>query len=147
MNMADEDFPQIRIMQKLGRTYRAILAAFDARIGQPMPRWRVLLLLYQQGEMSQKKLAEALLMDPAALTRQLKTIEHLGWVQRRDDAQDNRLTNVQLSPAGVQLVEQTMPRRTAFIQRVLTDLSADELELLGNMLDRLEARMRQELPH
>lgn len=145
--MADEDFPQIRIMQKLGRTYRAILAAFDARIGQPMPRWRVLLLLYQQGEMSQKKLAEALLMDPAALTRQLKTIEHLGWVQRRDDAQDNRLTNVQLSPAGVQLVEQTMPRRTAFIQRVLTDLSADELELLGNMLDRLEARMRQELPH
>lgn len=142
----DEDYPQLRVMQKLGRTYRAMLAAFDANIGQPMPRWRVLLVLHQRGTMSQKQLADTLRMDPAALTRQLKTIEHLGWVQRCSDPQDNRLTNVWLTPSGQELVEQTMPRRTAFIQRMLADLSAQELELLGGMLDRVEARMRHEAP-
>ena len=141
-----EEFPQILVMQKLGRTYRAMLAAFDASIGQPMPRWRVLLLLHQRGAMSQKKLADALRMDPAALTRQLKAIEQLGWVQRRSDPQDNRLTNVWLTPAGTELVERTMPRRTAFIQRLLADLSAEELQQLGGMLDRVEARMRHEAP-
>ena len=142
--MPDDDFPQIKVLQKLGRTYRALLAAFDASIGQPMPRWRVLLMLYQQGETSQKKLAEALRMDPASLTRQIKTIERLGWVERHSDARDNRLTNVVLSTAGAAVVEQTRPRRIEFIQRVFTDLSLNDLAALGAMLDRLDERLRDE---
>src|SRR3546814_11260826 len=95
-----DDFPQLQVMQQLGRTYRALLAAFDAEIGQPMPRWRVMLLLYQRGETSQKELSCALRMDPASLTRQIKVIEGRGWVRRQNDAADNRLTNVTLPPAG-----------------------------------------------
>lgn len=143
--MPDDDFPQIRVMQKLGRTYRTLLAAFSASIGQPMPRWRVMLMLYQQGEMSQKQLSELLRMDPAALTRQIKVIEHLGWVRRHNDALDNRLTNVALSPAGIQVVEQAMPARQAFIQRALSDLSDADLTVLSGTLDTLERRLRDEL--
>lgn len=139
------DFPQLQIMQQLGRTYRALLAAFDACIGQPMPRWRILLLLHQRGETSQKELACALRMDPASLTRQLKTIEHLGWVRRRNDAADNRLTNVALTPAGTGVVEETMPRRLAFIERVMSDLSLEDMAAMSVMLDRLEQRLRDEL--
>lgn len=139
------DFPQLQVMQQLGRTYRALLAAFDACIGQPMPRWRILLMLHQRGETSQKELACALRMDPASLTRQLKTIEHLGWVRRRNDTADNRLTNVALTPAGTGIVEETMPRRLAFIERVLSDLSRDDLAAMSTMLDRLEQRLRNEL--
>ncbi|TAL88686.1 MAG: MarR family transcriptional regulator [Candidimonas sp.] len=142
--MPDDDFPQIKVLQKLGRTYRALLTAFDANIGQPMPRWRVLLMLHQQGETSQKKLAQALRMDPASLTRQIKTIERLGWVERHRDVRDNRLTNVVLSKAGVAVVEQTLPRRMAFIQRALTDLSLNDLATLSTMLDRLDERLRDE---
>ncbi|MEO6984485.1 MAG: MarR family transcriptional regulator [Paralcaligenes sp.] len=143
--MPDDDFPQIKVLQKLGRTYRALLAAFDASIGQPMPRWRVLLMLYQQGETSQKKLAEVLRMDPASLTRQIKTIERLGWVKRHCDARDNRLTNVVLSAAGIAVVEQTLPRRIEFIQRALKDLSLDDLATLSAMLDRLDERLHDEI--
>ncbi|HEU0196986.1 MAG TPA: MarR family transcriptional regulator [Nevskiaceae bacterium] len=131
-------------MQQLGRTYRALLSAFDACIGQPMPRWRILLMLHQRGETSQKELACALRMDPASLTRQLKTIEHLGWVRRRNDKADNRLTNVVLTPAGTDVVEETMPRRLAFIERALSDLSRDDMAKLSSMLDRLEQRLRDE---
>src|SRR5690606_40616243 len=66
----------------------------DISLGQPMPRWRILLTLHQMGEISQKQLACELRMDPAALTRQLKSIAQLGWIERNVDALDNRLTNV-----------------------------------------------------
>jgi len=138
------DFPQLQVMQQLGRTYRALLAAFDAQIGQPMPRWRVLLALYQGGETSQKDLACLLRMDPASLTRQVKVIERLGWVRRQNDAADNRLTNVTLTRAGRQVVEETMPRRLEFIERALTDLSLPEMQALSAMLDTLEGRLRNE---
>lgn len=141
-----KEFPQLLVMQQIGRTYRAMLAAFDANIGQPMPRWRVMLLLYQRGETSQKELACELRMDPAALTRQIKSIERLGWVRRHNDAQDNRLTNVILTPAGRDLVTRTLPRRIAFIEDALTDLSLDEMGALSAMLDVLEKRLRQQTP-
>jgi DNA-binding MarR family transcriptional regulator len=136
------DFPQLQVMQQIGRTYRALLTAFDAQIGQPMPRWRVLLMLYQLGETSQKELACKLRMDPASLTRQIKVIERLGWIRRHNDSIDNRLTNVVLTPAGRAVVEQTLPRRTAFIENALTDLSLEQMDELSTMLDRLEKRLR-----
>lgn len=139
-----QEFPQLQVMQQIGRTYRSLLAGFDANIGQPMPRWRVLLMLYQLGETTQKKLACELHMDPAALTRQIKTIEGLGWIARHSDRVDNRLTNVVLTPAGVELVLSTLPRRTAFIENVLADLSPQDMNQLSDMLSRLEKRLREQ---
>jgi DNA-binding MarR family transcriptional regulator len=138
------DFPRLQVMQQLGRTYRALLAAFDAHIGQPMPRWRILLTLHQQGETSQKALAQTLRMDPAALTRQIKAIEALGWVERHADTSDNRLTNVALTSAGHDVVRQALPRRAAFMKRALSDLSTEDMDNLSRMLDVLEERLREE---
>jgi DNA-binding MarR family transcriptional regulator len=138
------DFPQLQTMQQLGRTYRAMMAAFEANIGHSMPRWRILLMLHQSGEMSQKALCRLLRIDPAALTRQIKAIEAMGWVERHSDPQDNRLTNVALTPAGSQVVLSTLPRRSAFIQNALSDLSHDDMDKLNQMLSKLEERLRQE---
>ncbi|MGP1614700.1 MAG: MarR family winged helix-turn-helix transcriptional regulator [Pollutimonas bauzanensis] len=138
------DNPQLQVMQQLGRTYRALMSAFEANIGQSMPRWRILLHLHESGEASQKQLALALRMDPAALTRQIQVIENKGWVERHNDASDNRLTNVALTAQGRKVVEQTLPRRTAFIERALGDLSPRDMQALGTMLSVLEQRLRQE---
>jgi len=48
------EFPQLQAIQQLGRTYRALMSAFESNIGFTMPRWRILLTLYQSGERSQK---------------------------------------------------------------------------------------------
>lgn len=138
------DIPQLHVMQQLGRTYRALMSAFEANIGHSMPRWRILLHLHQCGETSQKQLAHVLRIDPAALTRQIKVIEKKGWIERHNDTQDNRLTNVALTDAGRVVVTQAMPRRSAFIERALSDLSADDMQALGTMLSILEQRLRQE---
>ena len=142
--MLNEEFPQLQVMQQLGRTYRAMLSAFVANTGQPMPRWRVLLTLHQLGELSQKQLATVLPMDPASLTRQLKSMEQLGWIERHTDALDNRLTNVALTEAGLSVVEQVLPRRSRFIEKAFSDFSLDEMDTLSRLLGTLEARLRLE---
>src|SRR5690606_3419905 len=91
------ELPQLQAMQQLGRTYRALMSAFESNIGHSMPRWRILLALHQNGERSQKQLAHDLVVDPAALTRHIKAIESEGWVERHSDVNDNRLTNVALT--------------------------------------------------
>lgn len=140
------DFPQLQTMQQLGRTYRVMMAAFEANIGHSMPRWRILLTLHQSGETSQKELAQLLRIDPAALTRQIKAIEAMGWVERHSDPHDNRLTNVALTPEGSKVVIATLPRRAAFIENVLSGLSRHDMEKLNQMLGTLEDRLRQEVP-
>jgi len=132
---------RIAIVQQFGRTYRAFLAAFEAQVGQPMPRWRVLLALYEQdGESSQKRLVERLRVDPGALTRQLKTLEALGWIARSVDARDNRVTNVQLTDAGRAIIDEGLPRRNAFLNDTMA-LPDDMLSALSTALRQVELRI------
>ncbi|HWK72098.1 MAG TPA: MarR family winged helix-turn-helix transcriptional regulator [Burkholderiaceae bacterium] len=137
------DIPQLQAIQQLGRTYRALMSAFEADIGHSMPRWRILLALHRSGECSQKQLARELPMDPAALTRQIKAIEGMGWIERHADPADNRLTNVALTASGREVVQATLPRRTAFIENVFEDLSAAQLDQLSDLLHTLEERLRR----
>ncbi|HEY9278445.1 MAG TPA: MarR family winged helix-turn-helix transcriptional regulator [Eoetvoesiella sp.] len=134
----------LNVMQQIGRTYRVLLSAFSANIGHPMPRWRVLLTLHEMGEITQKTLAAHLRMDPAALTRQLKSIEQLGWIERHSDAVDNRLTNVALTKAGAQEVRQALPLRAAFIERAFFGFSPVQMQTLSGLLETLEVRLRDE---
>lgn len=140
-----KELPQLQAIQQLGRTYRAFLSAFEATIGHSMPRWRILLRLYQAGELSQKQLARDLALDPASLTRQIKVVEQLGWVERHSDPFDNRLTNVALTEAGLVVVRDTMPRRLAFIENAFGELTPDEVGALSDMLGKLERHLLSDL--
>lgn len=132
---------RIAIVQQFGRTYRAFLTAFEAQVGQPMPRWRVLLALYEQnGESSQKRLVERLKVDPGALTRQLKALESFGWIERSVDERDNRITNVKLTDAGRAVTEESLPRRNAFLGNTMS-LPDDLLSALSSALRLIEARI------
>ncbi len=129
-------------MQQFGRTYRAFMSAFEAQVGHPLPRWRILLALHDQaGESSQKRLVERLRVDPGALTRQLKTLEALGWIARSMDTRDNRVTNVRLTEAGQAATEASLPRRKAFVHDTMAALPDDVLGALSGALKMLEARI------
>lgn len=131
------DLPQADVLQKLGRTYRALLGAFGETVGIPMPRWRILLALSICERISQKQLARDLMMDPAALTRQIQAIERMGLVVRETDSADKRIVHVALTSAGRELVEQTLPARTAFILRAMQGLDEAQQQALEGMLDVL----------
>ncbi|WP_322043933.1 MarR family winged helix-turn-helix transcriptional regulator [Paraburkholderia sp. J67] len=132
---------RIAIVQQFGRTYRAFMSAFEAQVGHPLPRWRILLALHEQdGASSQKRLVERLRVDPGALTRQLKPLESLGWIARSADERDNRITNVKLTKAGRDVVEAGLPRRNDFLE-VTMSLPDDALNALSGALRMMEERI------
>jgi DNA-binding MarR family transcriptional regulator len=137
-----EEQDRVAVVQQFGRTYRVFMSAFEAHVGHPLPRWRILRDLHDQaGESSQKRLVERLRVDPGALTRQLKTLEALGWVARSSDARDNRITNVKLTEAGRAVIEASLPRRNAFLKDAMSSLPDDALAALRDALKMLEARL------
>jgi len=132
---------RIAVVQQFGRTYRTFMAAFESQVGQPMPRWRILMALYDRGgESSQKRLVEQLRVDPGALTRQVKSLEALGWVERSVDLRDNRITNVKLTESGRAATEAGLPRRNAFLAQTMA-LPDDALAALSGALRLMETRI------
>jgi DNA-binding MarR family transcriptional regulator len=130
----------VALLRQFARTYRAYAAAFEQRIGHPLPRWRVLHGLYINATtIGQKALAEQVDMDPGALTRQLKALQELGWVKRETSDQDNRITNVILSAQGRDVVEQGLPQRSAFLREVVEKVSGPTMRSFSKGLGQLEA--------
>lgn len=136
-----ETAEQLRVLQQLGRTYRAFLSAYEKQVGHFLPRWRVMLHLYQRGKPTpQKDVGEASYMDPGALSRQLSALEALGWIRRDTDSNDKRVTNVSLTEQGRREVEKSLPKRTAFMEEMLQDVSEKQLRQLMDSLLLLETR-------
>ena len=132
---------RVAAIQQFGRTYRSFLAAYEAHVGLPLPRWRILMAVSEGGCVSQKLLVERLQFDPGALTRQLKSLETLGLISRSADQRDNRITNVQLTAAGEAVVATGMPLRNRFLDSVLADFPEGHLRALSESLSVLEARI------
>ncbi len=128
----------LEVISHLGQTYRVMQSAFSTKVGHALPRWRILLALHENGQCSQKHLAERCRLDPASLTRQLQAMQGLDWIEREVDAQDNRLTNVMLTRAGQAVVNDALPRREAFFEETLRGLSAKEISTLNHVLSVLE---------
>jgi MarR family transcriptional regulator, organic hydroperoxide resistance regulator len=139
-----EEHDYIAVVQQFGRTYRAFTSAFEAHVGHPMTRWRILLALARpHEEWSQKRLVERLKIDPGALTRQLKALEALGWIARSADARDNRITNVELTRDGAAVVAEGLPRRNAFLRETMGALPGDQLRALSAALGKFEVRIAE----
>ncbi|WP_042879742.1 MarR family winged helix-turn-helix transcriptional regulator [Cupriavidus necator] len=130
----------VAVLQQFGRTYRAYAAAFEQRMGLPLARWRILHALHLQDDaIAQKALADRVGMDPGALTRQLKAMQELGWVERSTSERDNRVTHVTLSREGQRMVSQMMPVRSAFLEDVLGEVTPATVQELSHGLAQLEA--------
>ena len=126
------------LMQHLGQTYRSLQHAFSRQVGHALPRWRILFALHEQGETSQKALAERCHLDPASLTRLLQAMQKQGWIERAVDPRDNRLTLAALTDDGRAVVASALPQRAAFFSALLEGMSSDQAAALNDPLNRLE---------
>jgi len=129
----------LQVIQHMGQTYRVMQSAFSSKVGHALPRWRILLALHENGQCSQKHLAERCRLDPASLTRQLQAMQKLGWISRAVDADDNRLTNATLTAAGQTVVDDALPKRAQFFDESLKGLSGADIDTLNRVLSVLEA--------
>jgi len=107
--------------------------------GLSYDQWRVLTTLADGGPQPMRALAEATRITGPTLTRVVDRLAESALVYRNVDAGDRRRVVVHVSDRGRRLVGDLRPQVADLERDALEPLSADEAELLGQLLERLTA--------
>lgn len=100
----------------------------------------VLATVERDGPITLGELAAVERVQPPTITAAVGRLEQRGLVQRRTDPDDRRVARVEITSHGRRLLEQSRSRKTAYLERRLSALSADErdaLERAAGILERL----------
>jgi DNA-binding MarR family transcriptional regulator len=153
------------IFSQTSQVVHAFHRAFQARLGLSGAEWRFLMMLLQHHErmaqhhtggneipeqliarmmnegISQKEMQELLGIDRAMVTRLAKQFEAEGLIRRAPDPNDNRLTILYLTEAGMQMHYDIPRKLAAFWQEAMGGMSSAEIEGLHHALLKLSANL------
>lgn len=140
--MEDKPFDTLDfLLLQLGRAHHNLMRrqmhTFDLHRGQPP----VLFALHIRDGRSNSDLAEFLEITPATLTNKVKRMEKAGFVVRRRDEDDERISRIYITEKGRSLMaklQQAMAEKEAAILAGFTDsdiarLKADMRKILENI--------------
>src|SRR5690349_23732498 len=130
---------------RLTRTARIVSQAFEramAEAGGSASTWQVLVLVRAQKWGTQGEMAEEMGITGATLTHHLNMLENRGLVRRWRDADNRRAQHVELTDAGVELFDRLRVVAQEHDRRLRSSLSDEEVERLGELLERLAAGVR-----
>jgi DNA-binding MarR family transcriptional regulator len=106
------------------------------------PGFAVLQALSEAGELSLGEVAKACSADPAAIGRQVKTLEDEGFVERSPSATDGRVSVVRLTEQGRYAHGQVRAVRTRHMTDVLAGWTEADRQTLAHLIDRLVDDMK-----
>jgi DNA-binding MarR family transcriptional regulator len=124
----------------LRRAYQRASSNLVERIGAhdlTAPQFATLARLYERGALSQNLLGRLVAMEPANIRDVVLRLKKRRLVGTRRDPTDKRLILVDLTSAGVALVEQLLPIEIECTAKTLAPLNSDEKRLLYGLLGRL----------
>ena len=128
---------------RLSAAARAVTRAFDealADAGGSLPVWLVLLNVKARRQMgNQRELATAVGIREATLTHHLNAMEADGLLTRQRDPGNRRVHVVELTDAGEAAFVRLREAAVGFDRRLRRGISAEELDGLNRLLDRLAA--------
>lgn len=136
-----------RILRASRYTERALEQVFK-RFGLDLGLFNVLSALRRHGppyQLPPSELNRWCMLSSGAMTKRLDRLEKAGLVVRRADPDDRRGVLVELSPAGLALIDQVIVAHIENESRLLTPLSPKMHADLAALLRRLLAHLEQEV--
>ena len=122
---------------------RSVIAAYRpvlAPLNLTHPQYLVMLALWEHRETNQKTLAGMLGMDPGTLSPLVRRLEHIGYLRRERDPQDERSVRLSLTPQGRALRARAQQIPGAMMRRLGMD--RQDVEQLRRSMTRLIAAAR-----
>ncbi len=113
-------------------------------LGITYPQYLVLLILWDRGMCSVKEIGNLLHLDSGTLSPLLKRLEATGFITRQRRANDERVVDISLTPAGCTLQERaaSIPEKFVCELDLTFDEYADLLGRLKKLTTQLHARER-----
>lgn len=112
-----------------------------SRLGIDRSTYRVLTVLWDESPATIKDVAERALLKRSTASRIVDRMREDGLVTTSVNDEDNRLTNVDLSPRGTEIVENAMRYGSRQLHRALQDVSEQEVVGLVSLLQRIAANL------
>ena len=117
-----------------------IAERYRKRFALKIPEWRVMAVLGDAGELTQRALTAATLMDKVAVNRAVKVLAERGLLVRVPNPEDGRSHMLALSGEGRAIHAEVMPLAQATEQELLEGLTQEEQGVLRRLLAGLRAR-------
>jgi DNA-binding MarR family transcriptional regulator len=103
----------------------------------------VLTALAEQEGLAQTELAEKLLVTPPTISNSLERMETAGWIERRPDPEDRRISRVYLTKAGRTLQESVASLWHDLEQQTFGGLTSQQRHSLWQILLQIRENLGQ----
>lgn len=113
------------------------MEALFAEAALTFSQWTVLMALREWGHTTSAELARDICHDAGSLTRILDELEQRDLITRVRSETDRRVVTLSMTPQGLALVENLLPRVVNHWNTLLADFSHLEIKLLIKLLTRL----------
>ncbi|WP_432742928.1 MarR family transcriptional regulator [Methylobacter sp. G7] len=127
----------LRELLRTQQTFLSYAASHVHTLDLTLPQFDIIITLGNTAGMNFKILGEKTLITKGTLTGVISRLEDKGLVQRVASETDGRSQIVQLTEAGKALYQRTFPEHLAFIYRIFTDYSPEDIATLEATLLRL----------
>jgi len=118
---------------------RTLLEGVGLYRGQPP----VLRALWENEGLTHSDLAKQLHVQPATITKMIQRMERAGFVQRRPDPEDERVSRVYLTEAGRAVQEDVQNIFQSLEEETLAGFGPEERTLLQRFLFQLRENLRR----
>ncbi|UXR78841.1 MULTISPECIES: MarR family transcriptional regulator [unclassified Staphylococcus] len=105
--------------------------------GLNVTEFAVMELLYHKGDQPIQKVKERILIASSSTTYVIDQLVKKGYVIRRQNPKDKRITYAVLTETGYELMNQTFPQHAQTIEKAFSNLSDEELTVLRTALKKL----------
>lgn len=134
INLADN------LVRQIGLLYRYMMRALEAEtapLGMGAGRFSYLFMLYINEGVTQQEMAYRLQADKAAVARTLVQLEDQGYVERRSDPSDRRVTRVFLTEKSRALQADLEAAVERVIDRLQLNQGVAEQRIIRNELSEM----------
>ena len=132
------------LVRNIGLLYRYMMRALEAEtapLGMGAGRFSYLFILYINEGVTQQDIAYRLQADKAAVARTLVQLEIQGYIERRSDPSDGRVTRVYLTDKSRALQADLEAAVKRVIDRLSLGRNIDEQDILHNQLTEMLASL------
>jgi DNA-binding MarR family transcriptional regulator len=128
------------VVRQIGLLYRYMMRALEAEtapLGMGAGRFSYLFMLYINEGITQQEMAFRLQADKAAVARTLAQLDIQGYVERRGDPNDGRVTRVFLTEKSKALQKDLETAVERVIDRLNANCDETVQEQIGKELNRM----------
>jgi MarR family transcriptional regulator, 2-MHQ and catechol-resistance regulon repressor len=140
MNAPIPESPALKLWVVLSRAFTSVerhARADFARLGVSPGEFGALEVLYHKGPLPLGVLQRKILVSSGGLTSVVDRLEARGFVERRANPGDRRSMDVALTPDGEAWIGDVFPGHQRVIERALTGVPEDQIEVLTEALKQL----------